>query len=233
VKENIFFNTIIPDQETVKLKVIDKLERIMKVTQPLRLIRIIALFFLMVFLVMDFSSSLFSLGIGNLKVFKDGNLDEFEIKAYLLEKIIHFIDWPESSNINNTSRPFVIGVFGKTPLKRQLEIIFTERRVKDKIVDIRTVSNIEEISGCHVLFISRAAKPRLIKIINYARKKPILTVGDTKGFCKWDVHITLFFQRENIVFNINELAIQASGLLPNYRLFKHAAKIEFPLRNRK
>lgn len=201
--------------------------------QLLRSMRIIALFFLMVFMVMVFSSLSFSLEVGNPKVFKDGNLNEFQVKAAYLEKIIHFIDWPESSNIDNTSRPFVIGVFGKTPFKEQLEIIFTERRVKNKTVDIRTVSNIEEISGCHVLFISRAAKPRLFKIINYVREKAILTVGDTRGFCKWDVHITLFFQRENIVFNINESAIQASGLLPNYRLFKHAAKIEFPLRNRK
>ncbi|NIN24658.1 MAG: DUF4154 domain-containing protein [Candidatus Aminicenantes bacterium] len=151
----------------------------------------------------------------------------------MLEKIIHFVDWPETTNIDNTSRPFVIGVFGKTPFKEQLEIIYTEQRVKDKTVDVRTISNIEEISGCHVLFISRAAKPRLPKIIKYVREKAILTVGDTKGFCKWGVHITLFLQRENIEFNINESEIQASGLIPNYRLFKHAAKIEFPLRDRK
>jgi hypothetical protein len=195
--------------------------------------RTIALFFLVVFMVLVFSPLSFSLDIGNPKVFKHRNLNEFEIKAYMLEKIIHFVEWPESTNIGNTSSPFVIGVFGKTPFKKQLEIIFAEQRVKDKTVDIRTVSTIEEISGCHVLFISRAAKTRLSKIVSDARKKPILTVGDTRGFCKWDVHITLYFQRENIVFNINESAIQASGLIPNYRLFKHAAKIESPLRDRK
>ena len=199
----------------------------------LRLMRIIALFFLVVFMVLVFSSLSFSLEIGNTDVFNDENLDEFEVKAAYLEKIIHFIDWPESSNINDISRPFVIGVFGRTPFKKELEIIFSERRMKDKPVDIRTVSTIEEVSGCHVLFISRSAKPRLTKIINHVREKAILTVGDTRGYCKWDVHITLFFQRKNIVFNINESAIQASGLIPNYRLFKHAAKIESPLRNRK
>jgi hypothetical protein len=205
----------------------------MNVKHSLRLMRIIALFFLVVFMVLVFSSLSFSLDIGNPKVFKDGKLNEFEIKAYMLEKIIHFVEWPESTNIDNTSRPFVIGVFGRTPFKEQLEVIYTHCRVKNKRVDVRTISNLEEIPGCHVLFISRAAKPRLFKIIDYARKKAILTVGDTRGFCKWGVHITLFFQRGNIVFNINESAIQASGLIPNYRLFKHAAKIESPLRNRK
>jgi hypothetical protein len=195
--------------------------------------RLIARFCLVVFMFLVSTSLSFSQGIDNPREFNDGNLNEFQVKAAYLEKIIHFIDWPESPDMDHGAGSFVIGVFGKTPFKEQLEMIYTDRRVKNRRVEVRTISNIEEIPGCRVLFISRTSSPRLSRIVKYVRGKAVLTVGDTRGFCKWGVHITLFLQRGNIEFNINELEIQASGLIPNYRLFKHAAKIESPLRNRK
>lgn len=147
---------------------------------------------------------------------------EYEVKAVFLERFTRFIDWPESAQIDDPLKPFVIGVIGKHPFGDLLDRIYAERKIKDKAVEIRYVSKVEEILQCHLLFISASAKAELSHILSTIKDKPILTVGDSKGFSEKGVHIDFYLDEGRVRFAINESAVRQSGLQMSYRLLQSA-----------
>ncbi len=74
--------------------------------------------------------------------------DEFTVKAIFLEKLTQFIDWPSESAMEDTSRLFVLGVIGDSPFGTILEDIYSHQKIKNRRVEIRYLSSIEEIEGC-------------------------------------------------------------------------------------
>jgi len=205
---------------------------IMKRQFILRWVRVTALFFVIPLLIHMHISLLAAVDLSNNNRNDNGDEDiseeifkEFEVKATIIEKIVPFIEWPKNTNIDDTSKPFVIGVFGRTPFKKILEETYARKRVLEKKVEVRSISDLEEIPGCHLLFISYAAKPSLPKIIRFVKDKAILTMSDTRGFSSRGVHITLFIRHEQIMFNINKKAIDTSGLLARWHILKHAAEV--------
>lgn len=144
----------------------------------------------------------------------------YEDKAKNLDPITRFIDWPPASAVDDPSKPFKIEILGQNFFDPYLDKIFTRKKLKDKPVVIRYISNIREISHPHLLFISKSMKNNISEIIAYTKNKPILTIGDTPGFRQAGVHINFFYDRLTLSFEINEAAAKAAGLNISYHLSK-------------
>jgi hypothetical protein len=145
-------------------------------------------------------------------------MSEYTVKAVFLERFARFIQWPAETNVNNPDKPFVIGVIGDNPFGPVLEQLYQKRRIKNKEVEIRYINRIEEINGSNILFISSSCKDNLEEIIRALQGRPILTVADSKGFSKANIHINLYSPRKEIPFQINPAALRSSGLRVDYRL---------------
>lgn len=150
----------------------------------------------------------------------DESAEEYQLKAVWVGKFPDFIDWPEECGINDRTKPFIIKVMGKNPFDTKykgkridwLREIYKEQLVRGKKVEIQYISALEEISGCHLLFISNSERKRLEEILEIAAKYPILILSDTEGFAKRGVYINIFIDRGSIRFEINETAIRESKL---------------------
>lgn len=140
-------------------------------------------------------------------------------KANYLEPFTRFIDWPPASA---AVKPFKIEILGQNFFGPYLDKIFNRKKLKNKPVVIRYISNIQEISHPHLLFISTSMKNNISEIIDYTKNKPILTIGDTPGFCQAGVHINFFYDRLKLNFEINEAAALAAGFNIRYHLLKLA-----------
>lgn len=147
---------------------------------------------------------------------------EYTIKAVFLEHFTRFIEWPESSNIEDTSSPFFIAIIGENPFGSILEQIYAEQKIRNKEVEIQYILTPDGITDCHILFISSSKRDILPEILSRTRDKPILTVGDTKGFAEDGVLINFYLAEDRIKFEINENAVHESGLVMSYRLLNLA-----------
>ncbi len=147
---------------------------------------------------------------------------EYTIKAVFLEHFTRFIEWPESSNIADTSYPFFIAIIGENPFGSILDQIYTEQKIRNKKVEILYISTPDGITDCHILFVSSSNKEILPEILSRTRNKPILTVSDTKGFAENGVLINFYLAGNKIKFEINETAVHESGLVMSYRLLNLA-----------
>jgi hypothetical protein len=143
---------------------------------------------------------------------QSGKFSEYEVKAAFLEKFTRFIEWPREEHIEDVSKPFIVGIIGEIPFKSILEKMYSKQKIKNKKVELRYISTVDEINGCNLLFISKSENNRINQILSYTKNKPILTICDEKEFSKKGVLIALFVESGHVLFEIDKNAVQKAGL---------------------
>lgn len=158
--------------------------------------------------------------------------DEYLRKAALLKVFGQYIHWPGETGNNDQSKPFVIGIIGKNPFGPLLEKVYSksENKIKNKNVQIILIKDLDpqQILSCHILFIAKSASEELEQIISYTRGKPILTVGETKGFSEQGVLFNLYVSQDEIRFEVNGAALQESRLIADSQLLSVATIVKMP-----
>lgn len=143
-----------------------------------------------------------------------GQFEEYTLKAVYLERIARFMEWPGDSNL------FVIGVLGENPFGSILEDIYGERKIKSKSVTVKYFAEIQKIETCHLLYVSKSKAEEISQIVNIIGSRPILTVGDTTGFCEKGVLVNLYIEGGKLRFEINESGLHEAGLTIDPLLLK-------------
>ena len=144
------------------------------------------------------------------------------VKAAFIEKITRFIDWPESADIQDRSKPFVIGVIGVTPLQPHLEQLARLTTIKGKPVTIRRITTYEKPPDVDMCFISSSEDRHLAEILEAMQGRPVLTVGDTLNFGRSGVMVNFFVERDALRFEINLEVARQEGFEISGRILKLA-----------
>lgn len=152
------------------------------------------------------------------------------LKAVYLEKFSRFVTWPEECEMDNPNKPFIISVYGKTPLYKNLEQIYAVQKINNKKVEIRKINNLYEIENSHILVIAESEKKNLQNILYVASKLPVLTVGDSPNYAEDGVLINFFEEKNKLRFEINESAVLSSPLQMSFFLL-NSAKIVKPTKS--
>lgn len=140
---------------------------------------------------------------------------EYEVKSTLIFKICKFTQWPEPQDAHS---PFIISVLGKLPSGEKIKLLPGLTIHKRKII-IRRVRRLSEVKDSAVLFIAPSEAHRIDTILDTVGSKPILTVGDTKGFGQKGVIINLYIEEDAVGFEINHEASKKASLQMHSQLF--------------
>jgi hypothetical protein len=148
---------------------------------------------------------------------------EYAIKAEVIERFTHFIDWPNEA-FAGSNAPFVLCVVGDTPLTSHLEFVLArDHHVKDRHAELRRVKSYGDLGGCQLAFVAAAERPRLKQLLGRTVGHPILTVADSDGFAREGVLINLYLDDGNHVrFEICADAVKKSGLKLSAQLLRFA-----------
>ena len=143
----------------------------------------------------------------------DNITEEQKIKAALLLKLTHFIDWPETSNSNNSSSDyFKICILGRDDFGSALNLL-SGRKVNESSIEIARFNNSQSvINNCQLVFISVSKAPFIKTIINKFNNSPLLTISDSKHFAEKGGMIQLVTKNKHIGFKVNLKKVKASGL---------------------
>ena len=138
---------------------------------------------------------------------------EYLLKAGFLEKFARFTEWPGQGEPAGPDRPFVVSVIGESPFQGNLEQLYTTEKIKNRQVRVRYISTPDEIDCSDILFIAGSEKNDLESILEATRGKPVLVVGDTRGFGERGCHINFYITpRGTVHFEINLAKVKESGL---------------------
>jgi hypothetical protein len=159
-----------------------------------------------------------------------GQLDENLMKAVAIEKISRFVQWPEEDKAIAASQGFIICVFGQHPVAERSGEFYAERRIKDKTVKIRHLSNVEDVADCHLIYLTESSRHDLRTVLATTGNKPILTVGDCPGYAEKGILVNFYITQQKLRFEINETGFHKAGLKVAPILLK-VADIVNPLGN--
>ena len=140
---------------------------------------------------------------------------EYEVKSGLLYRICKFTQWPHSTAMKKN---FIISILGRTVPGKEIIIPGNQTIDKRKIV-IRKIKHLSEIDDSDVLFITASEAYRIDEIVDYTCNKPILTVGDTRGFAQKGIIINFYIYMDTVRFEINYEASKKASLQMHSQLF--------------
>ncbi len=106
--------------------------------------------------------------------------NEYQIKAALVLKLTKHATWP-SAKLPSGS-PLVIGVYGQDNISSQISEAIAGRTISGRDVIVKRIASVQEVVGCHVLFVSRSEQDRLGPVLGKTRGEPILTIGESANF---------------------------------------------------
>jgi hypothetical protein len=148
---------------------------------------------------------------------------EYQVKAAFLFQFLLYVDWPkDAAEKEGKSASLVIGVLGKDPFGLDLENAVKDKTVGNNPVQIKRFRKLDEVEGCHILFVASSEKSRYDDIVAKCGGKPILTVGDETGFTAAGGAMNFILADNRVRFEANVDAIKNDGLKVSSKLLSLA-----------
>ena len=150
---------------------------------------------------------------------------ENQIKAALIINFARHCDWPPKM-FDKRQNKIVLTILGSDPFGQVIDDAVRGRTVQGKYFEVRRVSDIRDLRGSHIIFISQSERNNIRKIIEYIksfRRSSVLTIGDEiDGFCKKGGIINIL---DDYTFNANWDAASDQGIILDNRLLNIANEI--------
>src|ERR1051325_10065707 len=104
----------------------------------------------------------------------------YQHKALYLFNFAKYTEWPKEAFADDNA-PFVLGILGQDPFKSDIDII-KGKTVKGRKLVVRKFGSIQEVTGCHLLFICSSETNNLGQILQAVEHSSILTIAEADGF---------------------------------------------------
>jgi hypothetical protein len=144
---------------------------------------------------------------------------EYKIKAAFLYNFAVLTRWP-SNALESAKSPFVIGVYGKDPFGRVLEETVRGKTIHGRKIEIARFKETNELSRCHLLFISLSEENQIQSILSSLGNRPVLTVSEIDRFNFHGGIIWLKKEGAEIKFQIRLASARKSGLVLSSKMLR-------------
>ena len=149
---------------------------------------------------------------------------EYRVKAVYIYNFGKFVSWPPEPD---SAQPvsFPICVLGQDPFGATLDDIVKGETLNGQLLVIRRIDKPENAAGCRILFIGSSEQDRIPRILEALSGKPILTVGETPGFCDRGGMIQFVLENDKVRFQANVSPAEKAGLMLGSQLLRVASSV--------
>lgn len=145
---------------------------------------------------------------------------EYQVKAAYIFNFARFVEWPAGSFEPGT--PITLCLLGDDPFGADLEQTIGHKMVGGREFIVRRSSRLQELTGCHILFIGSSEKGRLSQILPSLGVARVLTVSETEEFVERGGMINFSLEESRVRLEINVDAAERAGLQISSKLLKVA-----------
>jgi hypothetical protein len=145
------------------------------------------------------------------------------VKVAFLYNFAKFVEWPAGS-FTGPDAPISLCIMGEDSLGTATKTI-DGKEIRGRKLVVRLCTRVEEIKGCHILFISLSQKQALESILENIKGNSILTVSELEQFAQRGGIISLMRVSDNYRFEINTKAAYRANLSISSKLLKLALKV--------
>jgi hypothetical protein len=145
-----------------------------------------------------------------------------ESEAALIIKIGKFVHWPPGTFTNSGGivRLCVVGDDEDGDLIDRL----AGQKLQDKTIAVaRVAGSAESVTACHIVFIRKSERNRLVAVLDATARSPVLTLSDIAGFAAAGGMVGFSTSDGRTQFEINVAAAKRAGLAIGAQLLQIAA----------
>lgn len=121
------------------------------------------------------------------------------IKASYIYNFAKLVDWPDDQKRGN----FVIGVMGGSSMYQQLVTKYNGKSIGVQPVEIRKITNSQNFSKCHVLFVDRDYGPSLPTVSDNLKDQSTLLIAHRTGALAEGAAINFVVVDNNLKFELS------------------------------
>lgn len=122
-----------------------------------------------------------------------------DAQALFIYNFSRLVEWPEEVK----SGDFIIGIYGKSDTEESLKSFVSNKKVGSQNVVVKTFNDVNEISQCHILFVSSGKSSSMLNI-NNAVGKGTLIVGEKQTLVNDGAAISFLIVDNKLKFRLKE-----------------------------
>ena len=146
---------------------------------------------------------------------------EYQIKAVYLYNFSFFTTWQKGELDKHPSAPFWYCVLGENPFDQQLDLAVQNEKVATHPIQVKYLTQVEDSTECHIIFISKSEHSKLSSILGYLNKYPILTVSDIPDFLEQGGMVRFYTNsRRQVRMAIDLEPLRTAGLVVSAKLLR-------------
>ena len=164
-----------------------------------------------------------SIGVGGLRA-ESLVFSEDQVKAAYLFNLISFITWPETA-FDSPTGPLRIAVFGGKEASSFMGVfrnLIKGERFQQRAIAVDQILPAKNPDGYHILFIAAYPEMDGPQLLEASEGRPILTVGNSPGFCEKGGMINLLRKGKRIGLEVNIARVRAANLKISSKLLRVA-----------
>lgn len=147
---------------------------------------------------------------------------ETKFIALYLYNFTKYIDWPEEQKKGE----FIIGVVGSNQVFNELLQLAQGKPVGTQTITVKNFRNLEEISNCHIMFLSENQSRRVDQVVAKFGKSSPLLVTQLEGATLYGAAINFVIRDETMKFELKKSNATKYGLRVHSRLDNLAIVID-------
>ncbi len=151
---------------------------------------------------------------------------EYALKAAYIYNFTKFIEWPRSNEPVRST--FSIGILGDDPFGPSIDATVAGKTVEGRRIIIERFPDIDAMRrsarALDIIFIGVLSPDSLAAALEYTRNLPILTIGESSGFCEKGGVINFVIRKNHIRLEINRAAAELAELKISSKLMQLASR---------
>jgi len=146
---------------------------------------------------------------------------EYQLKAAFLYNFIRYTTWPDEA-FDKDEDPIVLTIIGTDPFGKQIDSLFSGKKLHDRSIVIRRVDEVPKKADSHVVFVSGLEKPALVKVKDLYYEQPTLVIGEAPEVIKSGAQCNFYIESGKVRFEVNTDNLELAQLKISSQLLKLA-----------
>jgi hypothetical protein len=149
---------------------------------------------------------------------------EQQIKAAFLYKFCQYTEWPPRA-FSQLNSPFVFGIMAPAAFVRELNTVVKGRTVNNRPIEIRELSNKDDLSGIHVVFLADTESQTMPLLQSRVSGQPLLVVTESESGLDDGAIINFTLTKNRVSFEVALDTAQQQGLHLSAEMLKVASNV--------
>jgi hypothetical protein len=149
------------------------------------------------------------------------NAQNEKYKAIFIYNFTKYIEWPASVKQDK----FIIGVYGNSPIIKNLTNICKNKTAGSKQIEIKHYSSIDQISNCNILYITKSKRNKTTGVASKVNNQNTLIISDEHHISENGASINFVIKSGKQKFEISKKNIENKGLNVDPKLISLGIKI--------